>query len=347
MSGGLSFMAMPGTTQLDPALIPVQVSAEVIPVIDFAPFLHGDATAKAQVVRQIGAACRDTGFFYVINHGVPAELVAQVYAQAKRFFALPAAQKAEIAIENSPCHRGWFRLGGENLDPVRQTQGGDLKEGIKIGRDLPATHPLVLAQTPLHGPNQWPSLPGFREVMQTYFAAMEGLGRELLHAFALALGIPETYFDTWLNTPMTTLGPLHYPPQTGRITEAQIGAGAHTDYGCLTMLAQDDAGGLQVRGKSGAWLAARPIPGAFVINIGDMMERWTNGVFASNAHRVVNTSGRERYSIPFFFDPDFSAPVECLPTCLPPGEAPKYAPTTAGKHLLDKINASFDYSNFN
>ncbi|GLR67694.1 2OG-Fe(II) oxygenase [Acidocella aquatica] len=336
-------MAMADTTQLDPGLIPQQVLPDQIPVIDLAPFRHGTLAEKAQVAAKIGAACRNTGFFYIVNHGVPPELVADVYAQAKRFFALPPAQKAQIAIEKSPCHRGWFQVGGENLDPRKQTQNGDLKEGIKIGNDLPPTHPLVLANTPLHGPNQWPDLPGWRAVMQNYFSAMESLGRELLHSFALALGLTETYFDRWLSTPMTTLGPLHYPPQRGHITEAQLGAGAHTDFGCLTILAQDDTGGLQVRGKSGAWLAAPPIPGSFVVNIGDMMERWTNGVFASTLHRVVNASGRERYSIPFFFDPDFATPVECLPTCLAPGETPKYPPTTAGRHLLDKINESFAY----
>jgi len=266
--------------------------------------------------------------------------VARVYGEAKRFFAQDDAKKAEIAIEKSSCHRGWFRVGGENLDPSRQAVG-DLKEGIKIGRDLPATHPLVLAGTPLHGPNQWPDLPGWREVMQEYYDSMEALGRVLLQAFAAALGVGETYFDGWLKSPMTTLGPLHYPPQRGRITDARLGAGAHTDYGCLTMLAQDDAGGLQVRAKSGAWIDAPPVAGSFVVNIGDMMERWTNGVFASTLHRVINVSGQERYSLPYFFDPDFDAPVVCLESCL--GDGAKFAPTTAGKHLLDMINASFDY----
>lgn len=334
---------MPDTIQLAPALRGVKVSRDEIPVIDFAPFLHGDDAARLAVVGRIGAACRDIGFFYVVNHGVPEALVAQVYAQAKRFFALPEEEKAKIAIEKSSCHRGWFRLGAENLDPERQTLDGDLKEGIKIGRDLSPAHPKVLAGTPLHGPNQWPALPGWREVMQEYYDRLVGLGKELLHALALALGLEERYFDGWLDTPMTTLGPLHYPPQRGQITEAQIGAGAHTDYGCLTLLSQDASGGLQARSAAGVWLDAPPIAGSFVVNIGDMMERWTNGVFTSTPHRVINTSGQERFSLPFFFDPDFSAPVACIPTCLAPGETAKYPPTTAGQHLLDKINASFAY----
>ena len=146
-----------------------------------------------------------------------------------------------------------------------------------------------------------------------------------------------------LTDPMCTLGPLHYPPQRGSITERQIGAGAHTDFGCLTILAQDMKGGLQVKNAAGTWIDATPIPGAFVINIGDMMARWTNDIFASTQHRVINVSGAERYSLPFFFDPNFSAEVAALPTCTGPGEPPKFAPTTGGQHLLDMINATFDY----
>jgi isopenicillin N synthase-like dioxygenase len=325
-----------------PELVPAEVTDDAVPVIDLAPYLSGDAAARTGVVRQIGAACREIGFFYVINHGVAAALVEAAFAEAARFFALPAAQKAEIAIEKSACHRGWFRLGAENLDPAQQREG-DFKEGVKIGRDLPPEHPLVQAGLPLHGPNQWPDLPGWRVVMEAYYAAMERLGRRLLGAFAEAVGLAPEYFEPWLTAPMTTLGPLHYPPQTGRISAAQIGAGAHTDFGCLTLLAQDRVGGLQVLSKQGVWIAAPPVPGSLVVNIGDMMERWTNGVFTSTRHRVVNASGQERYSLPFFFDPDFNAPVACLPTCLAPGETPKFAPTTAGQHLLDKINESFTY----
>jgi isopenicillin N synthase-like dioxygenase len=332
---------MSDSIQLDPGLVAARVPISQIPMIDLAPFLRGTAAQRAEVARRIGDACRNIGFFYIINHGVPETLIAETFAESKRFFALPPETKAEVAIERSACHRGYFSTGGENLDPAKQRTTGDLKEGYKIGRDLGPDHPLVRANTPLHGPNQWPDLPGWREIMTAYYDAMEALGREMLHAFALSLNIPEKNFDGWLTAPMTTLGPLHYPPQRGHITEAQLGAGAHTDYGCLTLLAQDDAGGLQVRNGAGQWLDAPPLPGSFVVNIGDMMERWTNGVFTSTPHRVINISGRERYSLPFFFDPDFYTPVSCLETCL--GDGPKFPPTTAGQHLLDKINASFTY----
>ncbi len=331
-------------TTLDPGLLGARVPLESLPVVDLAPFLQGDAQQRRAVARQIGEACRNIGFFYIVGHGVPVELRAQVFAEAKRFFDQPQDKKLEIDIERSACHRGYFKLGGENLDPARQKQGGDLKEGIKIGQDLPRDHPLVRAGTPLHGPNQWPAeLPGFQQTMQTYFATLSGLGRQLMHAFALALELPEDFFDTDLELPMVTLGPLHYPPQRGQISEAQIGAGAHTDFGCLTILAQDPVGGLQVRNAAGAWIDAPFVEDSFVVNIGDMMARWTNDIFASTLHRVINTSGQERYSIPFFFDPDHDADVSCLETCCGPDRPAKYPPTTGLQHLLDMINATFDY----
>ena len=329
---------------LDPALLAERIPLEAVPVIDLESFLAGTQEERTQVARRIGEACRNIGFFYIVNHGVPAELRAAVFAEAKRFFDSPLERKLEIDIERSACHRGYFKLGGENLDPAKQKQGGDLKEGIKIGRDLPPDHPLVAAGTPLHGPNQWPSgLPGFQETLQSYFDRLNDLGRQLMRAFALALELPEDHFERDLDLPMATVGPLHYPPQQGRISEARIGAGAHTDFGCLTILAQDEAGGLQVRNAAGQWIDAPFIADSFVVNIGDMMARWTNDIFASTQHRVINRSGGERYSIPFFFDPDHDADVSCLPTCCGPDRPARYPPTTGLEHLLEMINATFDY----
>ncbi len=333
---------MTHTIELDPALQAARLSVAQIPVIDVSALRGGPRRSK--MVAAIGKACREIGFFYAVGHGVDEARIACVYAKAKRFFDLPPAEKGKIAIELSACHRGWFRLGSENLDPAKQAEG-DFKEGLKIGRDLPLTHERVVAGLPLHGPNQWPDLPGWQAVMQGYYDEMVELGRLMMGAFAEALGLERAFFEPWLGvTAVTTLGALHYPPQRGRITEGRIGAGAHTDYGCLTLLHQDAAGGLQVKRRDGVWIDAPPVPGSFVVNIGDMMERWTNGVFCSTPHRVVNVSGGDRYSLPFFFDPDFYAPVECLPTCLGAGEEPRFKPTTAGQHMLDMIAASFEYA---
>jgi len=335
---------MSGAIELQEGLRGTRVALEEIPVIDFGSFLTGDLATRKGVAQAIGAACHNIGFFYLVNHGISEALVARSFAEAKRFFDLPMDRKLAIDIEKSPCHRGYFKLGGENLDPKKQTAGGDLKEGVKIGRDLGSDHPLVTAGTPLHGPNLWPQdLPGWQGAMQSYFDALVALGKQIMHAFALSLELDECHFDRQLTDPMATLGPLHYPPQQGKITEKQLGAGAHTDFGCLTILAQDMNGGLQVRNAAGDWIDATPIPGAFVINIGDMMARWTNDYFASTFHRVINASGAERYSIPFFFDPNFHAEVAALPTCCGPDNPPKFAPTTGGQHLLDMINATFDY----
>jgi len=329
--------------QLDPTLVAERVALDAIPLIDFGPFRAGDEAARKAVALQLGEACRNIGFFYVVNHGVPAATIQGALDAAKRFFAQPAEAKREIAIENSKCHRGWFQLGGENLDPAKQKEAGDLKEGIKIGRDLALDHPLVRAGLPLHGPNQWSSMPGFKAAMQDCYGALSGLGRQIMRGFALALELRETFFDKWLTGPMATLGPLHYPPQKGPISEARLGAGAHTDFGCLTILWQDMAGGLQVKNTAGRWIDALPVEGSFVVNIGDMMARWTNDLFTSTYHRVINTSGRDRYSMPFFFDPDFNADLTALPTCVGPDRPARYPATTGGQYLLDRIDETFAY----
>jgi isopenicillin N synthase-like dioxygenase len=316
---------------------------EAIPIVDFGPFLTGDAATRRRVAKEIGRASAEVGFFYIRNHGVAESLIDTTLAEAKRFFDQPLARKLDIAMTKSKYHRGYYGMGDENLDPKKQKAGGDLKEGINIGRDLPLDDPDVKAGKPLHGPNQWPDLPGWREQMIKHFYVMQELGSKLLAAFALSLDLPEDFFADKITKPLTTLRLVHYPPQTGPISEAQLGAGAHTDFGCFTMVWQDDVGGLQVKNSAGEFIDAVPIPGSFVVNIGDMLARWTNDRFASTTHRVINTSGRERYSMAFFFDPNFDVDVSCLPTCLNPGETPHYPPTSGGQHLLDRIAETFEY----
>jgi isopenicillin N synthase-like dioxygenase len=326
------------------ALAAQRVAVEDIPVIDFGPFVWGDAEARRDVAGSIGEACRNIGFFYVTNHGVPWATVQRFFGLCAEVFAQPIETKRLIAIEQSSCHRGWFSMGAENLDPAKQTGDGDLKEGIKIGQDLPLNHVYVANGVALHGPNQWPAEPAdFTPTARELIGLLTNLGRQLMSALALALGLDERFFDDRLTLPMCTLGPLHYPPQRGQVTEAQIGAGAHTDFGCITLLAQHEVAGLQVRNAEGTWISAPPIDGSFVVNIGDMMARWSNDVFCSTVHRVVNTSGEERYSLPFFFDPNYDADVSCLPTCATADRPARYAPTSGLAHLQEKINESFAY----
>ena len=329
---------------LHPASVDTWKSARLlpfdhIPAIDMAGFLDG--SDRRGVADRIGKACREVGFLYLTNHGIPSTLVDGAMAEARRFFALPDARKMAIHIAKSPAHRGYFPFFGENNDPQNAR---DLKEGFDLARDLPADDPRVRAGKPLHGPNVWPhGLPGFRETIETYYAALMRLAGQLMEAFALSLDLPQSYFHPMLDEAMGALRLLHYPPQPPVAESGIVGTGSHTDYGCLTILAQDEVGGLQVRNSAGEWVAAPPVPGAFVVNIGDQMARWTNDVFAATLHRVINTSGRERYSMPFFFEPNYDALIRCLDTCRSPGHPAKYADVVAGEYLVSRFNDTFSY----
>ena len=314
---------------------------DTIPVIDVAPLFSGDLTARRACGKAIGRACREVGFFYIVNHGIAAQEIAQVFAAAKRFFARPEAEKMAIALARSPFMRGYFPLEGEILDPKI---GGDWKEGFDMALDLPLDDPAVVARKPLHGPNQWPARPPeFRSIVQGYFDCLIGLGRDLSRGFALALDLQEKFFVRRMARPTAILRLLRYPPNphAAAIEKSQPGCGAHSDYGYLTILAQDDVGGLQVQNRDGTWIDAKPIPGAYVCNIGDMMAQWTNDHFAATQHRVVSAPDRERYSIPFFFHPDFDTEVACLPSCQSAADPPRYAPTTTGAHILRRLQEAY------
>jgi isopenicillin N synthase-like dioxygenase len=315
------------------------MSFSELAVIDIADLVSG--RDEAAVARRIGEASRTLGFFYISNHGVAPSLLGEMFRQSEAFFARPLEEKSNFHIRRSTVHRGYFPLFEENTDP---DMTADLKEGFDLGRDLGPEAPEVQKGLPLHGPNQWPAVPAeFRDTAEAYFAAMSGLAATLMRGFALALDLKADFFADKIDRPLAQLRLLHYPPQAGTIDSRTIGCGTHTDYGCLTILAQDANGGLEIMTPSGDWLSATSIPGTFVINLGDQMERWTNGRFPATPHRVINSSGRERYSIPFFFDPNWDAEIACLPTCLAPGEVPRFPPVLAGPYLQSRFDATFDY----
>jgi isopenicillin N synthase-like dioxygenase len=318
-----------------------QAAFTEIPVIDIAGLFSADAAARRDCGRAIGAACRDVGFFYVVNHGIAQPRIEEVFAAARRFFALPETEKMAVALARSPFMRGYFPLEGEVLDPAL---GADYKEGFDMALDLPLDDPAVVARKPLHGPNQWPARPAeFRRVVQGYFDELIELGRALSRGFALALDLKEDFFTQRMHRPTAILRLLRYPPnpQAAAMAQAQPGCGAHSDYGYLTILAQDAVGGLQVQNRAGKWIDARPIPGAYVCNIGDMMAQWTNDRFAATQHRVVSSPDRERFSIPFFFHPDFDTEVACLPSCQSADNPPRYAPTTTGAHIMRRLQEAY------
>ena len=277
-----------------------------VPLIDVRPL----ATAfgnREHVAASIAQACREHGFFYVVNHGVDEGLQRDLEHQSRRFFSQDPATKMEISMERGGrAWRGYFPVGGE------LTSGKpDVKEGIYFGAELPEDHPRVRAGIPLHGANLFPRhMPELRDAVLRYMDAMTCLGHALMEGIALSLGLDAAYFaDRYTADPLTLFRIFNYPgdPQS-QGDEPRWGVGEHTDYGLLTILKQDDTGGLQVK-SPGGWIAAPPIAGAFLCNIGDMLDRMTAGHYRSTPHRVQNVTRRDRLSFPFFFDPDFNAEI--------------------------------------
>jgi len=326
-----------------PSLDAVRVSPATLPIIDIAGLASEHAADRRAVGAALRAACLDKGFFYIRNHGVPEPLVEAAFAEAAAFFALPPDQKEAVDKARSRANRGYEPLQAQTLEPGAPP---DLKEGFYIGPEHAAADPRVVAGKFNHGPNQWPaSRPGFRSTMEAYFVEMLTLGHRLMRGLALSLDLPEDHFAAFTTDPMATLRLLHYPPQPAHSDPAQKGAGAHTDFGGLTLLRQDAVGGLQVWDQeTGGWIHAVPVPETYVVNLGDMIARWTNDRYRSTLHRVVNRSGRERYSLPFFYVGNYDHVVTCIPTCLQPGEVPKYAPTTVEAHLRDMYGRTYGKS---
>jgi isopenicillin N synthase-like dioxygenase len=297
---------------------------------------HADRLAVGKAFRD---ACLDKGFLYIVDHDIPQDLMSAVFSQTHRFFALPPELKRRVDMAKSPYHRGYEPLRGQVLEAGTPA---DIKEGFYLGNELPMSDPRVVARLFDHGPNQWPAeLPGFRETLDMYFIKMEALCGLTMRALALALDLAEDHFEHFCDSAVSNLKLLHYPPQPANAHPEEKGCGAHTDWGAITYLLQDDAGGLQVWDETHGWIDAPPVQGAYVLNLGDLIARWTNDRFRSTLHRVINRSGRERYSVPFFFTGRPDHEVACLATCLEPGEAAKYPPTTTLEHLKKMYDLSY------
>ncbi len=318
---------------------------ENVPVIDIAPFLSGAPEQQRAVADLVDRTNRDIGFLVITGHGFDLSLLARWFDVSRRFFEGPGSVKRS-AIQHSPAvHQGYH---GQGLSGLAAKEGNeappDLREYFMIGQpDLSAAPFRTAAARAFHHDNLWPSAPAeFEAVGTAYYNAISSLGGKLMHLFAVALGLPETWFDDKIDHHFSIVSSIYYPAQKTPPLPGQFRAGAHTDYGSLTILAPTDApGGLQVRTLGGEWVDVPYLPGTFVINIGDMMQRWTNDRWLSNMHRVVNppqpvAAMSPRQSIAFFLHPNHDAIVECIPTCREPGVAPKYEPIAAGAYMMEK-----------
>jgi isopenicillin N synthase-like dioxygenase len=315
-----------------------------IPVIDLAAAGGGDRAASAKTAKAIREACINVGFLYIKNHGVPETALEDALAATERFFALPEDVKLKYDIAKIGYHRGYVPVGGLSADPEAVDFKVDLQEGFELGLELPEDDPDSQAGNRIYGPNVWPAeLPGFQSGVRGYFDEVLALGRRLFALFALALDLPEDHFDKEIEKPIAQLRLIHYPPApAGTPPRDAIGIGAHTDYECFTMLWQGGPG-LQVQNTAGQWIEAPPLPGTYVINIGDMLQRWTNDLFVSTPQRVISTSGKDRYSLPFFFGANYETVVTCLETCRGPDRPPRYPPTHFGLWAENMYTYAYAY----
>lgn len=319
---------------------PTAPDRTALPVIDLNLLGSEIPSDQQRLARELAQACLDTGFFYIRNHGISRALVEAVFHQSRLLFDLPEPDKEQINKARSSANRGYEPLRGQTLEPGAPP---DLKEGFYIGEELGEEDPRVQAGRFNQGPNQWPqTLPQFRDTMTTYFDAMNRLSSRLMAALALSLDLPRDHFADFCRQPLSTLRLLHYPPQPARPEPGEKGCGAHTDFGGITILLLDHNPGLQVwDNRQQDWINADPLPDTFVVNLGDMIARWTNDRYRSTLHRVVNTSGAERYSVPFFYSGNPDHEVTCLPSCLGAGEQPHYPPTTVEAHLTEMYRRTY------
>jgi isopenicillin N synthase-like dioxygenase len=320
----------------------VEEATREIPVIDFGPAFRGEPGGLDTVASDVRRACEQVGFFYMSGHGVPQAAIDAAFEASREFHAMPLEDKMQLKIDENnigylPVNQSMLRA-----STVHKNTRPNYNESFFITHDRGADHPDVVAGTPLRGRNHWPEgRERMRAAMLRYFKTLEGVGERMLPVLARSLDMPAGYFAPFFaNEAHIQLRFLHYPPQDTQDDE-QFGQAPHTDNSFITMLARQDVPGLAVRLPSGEWLAPPVIPGTFLVNLGNMMKRWSNDRFLSTPHGVLNDTGRDRYSIAFFFSPNPASVIECLPSCNGPDDPPRYPPAVYRDLILAFYNANY------
>jgi isopenicillin N synthase-like dioxygenase len=317
-----------------PRFAPAETIGGVIPVLDVAPYLAGDSGALERLGCELRYAFEQVGFYYLRGHGVPQALIDATFAQAARFHAMPLDRK--LALRINEHNIGYMPMGGSvaRSSTVHRNRKPSVNEAFFLRRERTPDDPDVIANKRFRGLNRWPEdLPGFRDTVLAYMTAMEALGRKLVPIYAVALGLRADYFDAMFARPNMIQRLTHYPPRSS-YEEDEFSIAPHTDSGFMTLLAPSPVPGLSIRVPDGTWFDAPSIEGAFVVNGGDILRRWTNDRFLSTPHRAANSSGQHRYAIPFFFDPHPDTLIECVPSCCSAANLPRYEPVTYDQYAL-------------
>lgn len=321
-----------------------------IPTVSLGAFLDGNATDRRRIAEKVDDICRSIGFLVVEDHAVPQEIIDDAWAQASNFFDLPLEKKLAVRSDVQNCPRGYFPLAGEALARTRGVASlPDQKEAFSCGPlAAPFGHEPNDEFDFFYGANLWPDEPaGFKNAWINYYLAMERLGAQLMQLLAAALQLPDDYFVEYHTHHLGALRGLNYPPVPTKLDAGRQRAGAHSDYGSVTILKPDPGvAGLEVRLPSGQWIAAPMVSSGFIVNLGDLMARWTNDRWVSTLHRVVEpgtnvaVDAPRRQAIAYFMNPNDDAEIRVIDTCLEDGEAPKYPPVLAGRYLIDKFRAA-------
>lgn len=320
----------------------VEEATRAISVIDFGPAFRGESAGLAAVVAEVRHACEQVGFFYLAGHGVAQAVIDAAFEATREFHAMPLEDKMRLKINENNIGYLPVNQSMQRATTVHRNTRPNYNESYFISHDRSDDHPDVVAGKPLRGRNQWPAgRERMRSAMRRYFKALEGAAERMLPVLARSLDMPAGYFAPFFaNEAHINLRFLHYPPQDTQDDE-QFGQAPHTDNSFITMLAREDVPGLAVRLPSGEWLAPPVIPGTFLVNLGNMMKRWSNDRFLSTPHGVLNDAGVERYSIAFFYSPNVASTIECLPSCTDPGDPPHYPPALYRDLILEFFNANY------